>query len=245
MTRIYLAAQPGAGSEIELPPAAAKHVARVLRMQAGEALTLFSGAGDEFAARIVSVAGGRVMVQVLERLVVDRESPLAVTLAQCLSRGQKMDLTLQKAVELGVATVQPLASRRSVVRLNEARAGKRLEHWHGVMVSAAEQSGRTRLPALRPLATLAEWLPGVPGTRICLHPPGGATLRELNDRLSPHAGGEVTVLVGPEGGFDPLETEAIDAAGFHMVSLGPRILRTETAGMAVLAALQALYGDLA
>lgn len=231
-----------AGGIVRLPDSAARHAARVLRLGPDDAVTLFDGHGGEYAARIVSVRKEQVDVEVLERRDRECESPLRVTLAQALQAGDKMDLTVQKAVELGVSAVQPLAARRSVVRLDGERAAKRTEHWRSVAASACEQSGRNCVPPVAELLPLERWLATLGDPR-----PG-----ELRLMLAPDAAGSldtlpapdhVILMIGPEGGFDPLEGLAAQAAGFTEVRLGPRVLRTETAGLAAIAAMQIIWGD--
>ena len=243
MTRIHLALPLAVDARLELPEAAARHVAQVLRMRAGELLTLFNGAGGEYGAVIESVDRRAVSVRVEDFHEAERESALALTLAQCVSRGERMDYSLQKAVELGVAAVVPLLSARGVVKLDGERWEKKLEHWRGVMVSACEQSGRTRIPALAPVQKLETWLGSSKGmgegARLVLAPGAAHSLRELP---AAHA---ATLLVGPEGGLADEEAALAVRHGFTAIRLGPRVLRTETAGVAALAALQALWGDLA
>jgi 16S rRNA (uracil1498-N3)-methyltransferase len=240
MTRVHVAVPLTVDSSLELPEAAARHVAQVLRMRAGELLTLFNGTGGEYGAVIESVERRSVKVRVEDFRDVERESTLAVTLAQCVSRGERMDYTLQKAVELGVSAMVPLLSARGVVKLDGERWEKKLEHWRGVMVSACEQSGRTRIPVLAPLQKLDAWLAQpAEGARLVLAPGGAHTLRELPPT---HA---ATLLVGPEGGLADEEAALAVRRGYTAIGLGPRVLRTETAGVAALAALQALWGDFA
>jgi len=223
-----------------LPEAVARHVARVLRLGVGDPLILFDGSGGEFLARLARIDKHSVLAELLEWNGRECESPLQLTLAQALSTGDKMDLTIQKAVELGVSKIVPLQGRRSTVRLDEARAEKRLRHWQGVAASACEQCGRNRLPRIVPVMELFAWL-GEPAEdaslRLMLDPEAGTGLAEL----APSAA--ITLLVGPEGGLTPEETERARRAGFVGIRLGPRILRTETAGLAALAALQTLWGD--
>ncbi len=205
-------------------------------------MVLFDGGGREVPAVIESVQRDRVLVRLGEALSPLRESVLRIRLAQAISARERMDYTIVKAVELGVEALAPVAARRSVVRLDEDRAGKRLAHWQSLVVSACEQCGRNRLPSVEPVLPLAQWLASLPAggeeLRLLLHPGPGQRLREL------HPAAAVTLLVGPEGGFAPDEVAAALAAGFLSVCLGPRILRTETAGPAAIAALQALWGDL-
>jgi 16S rRNA (uracil1498-N3)-methyltransferase len=224
----------------ELPAAAAHHALRVLRLSVGDAVTLFNGEGGEYPGRIVE-AGRAVRVQLAEWNFLERESPLDITLAQALPSGDKMDFVVQKAVELGVARIQPLLAARSVVRLSGERAERRVEHLRQVAASACEQCGRNRVPEIAPILDLRQWLGQLAQDneiqRLLLSPQGGRRPREL-------AGNRFLLLVGPEGGLDAEEVSAAKLAGFADLSLGPRILRTETAGPAALAALAALHGDI-
>lgn len=229
-----------AGVVLALPEAVAHHAMKVLRLREGDALVLFDGQGGEYPATLID-AGRHARARLLEWRDIECEAPLAVTLAQCLPSGDKMDWVVQKAVELGVAAVQPLASRRSVVRLSGERAARRVEHWAQVAVSACEQSGRNRPPMFHDLADLPSWLARpspVNELRIFLSPHEGARLADL-----PRPQGGLTLLVGPEGGLDEGEELAVRGAGFQAVNLGPRVLRTETAGLAALAAAMTLWGD--
>lgn len=230
------------GASLALPENAARHAVRVLRLGVGAELTLFDGEGGEYAVRIASVCKDEVRVDVLDWRDVERESPLRVTLVQALQSGDKMDLTVQKAVELGVAAIQPVGSRRSVVRLDGERAVRRVEHWRGVAAAACEQCGRNRVPALAGLLSMEQWLAGLPPAqdgqlRLMLAPGGEMAMASLPPAK------DVILLVGAEGGLDPQETAAAASVGFMPVHMGPRVLRTETAGLAALAVLQALWGD--
>jgi 16S rRNA (uracil1498-N3)-methyltransferase len=212
-----------------------------LRLVAGDELVLFDGAGQEAAATIAEIRGSSVHVNLTVPAVVDRESPLSLTLVQGVSRGERMDLVMQKATELGVARLIPVMTERSVVKLDAAQAAKRLQHWQGVVAAACEQSGRTWLPEVLPPQPLLKWLaqPAKEGEqRFLLHPGSSTRARDLPALRS------ATLLIGPEGGLAPQEREAALLAGFQDLSLGPRILRTETAALAALAALQAVAGDL-
>lgn len=229
------------GQELALADSAAAHAARALRLAPGATITLFDGSGGEYRARLRSVSKEAVSALVEEFIASERESPLSVRLAQALQAGDKMDFTVQKAVELGVAEIQPLASQRSVVRLTGERAARRTEHWQKVAQAACEQCGRNRVPRVMPLMALANWLaaPAPPRLRLLLAPDGEVALRDL----APAA--QIDLLIGAEGGLHPDEAAQARAAGFIGVRLGPRILRTETAALATLAALQALWGDFA
>ena len=245
--RFYCSAEPSsvllAGGQVDLPENAARHAARVLRLRSGDDLVLFDGTGGEYAARIATVDRDRVRVDVLEWRDAECEAPIRLTLVQALQSGEKMDMTVQKAVELGVERVVPVGSRRSVVRLEGERALKRLDHWRAVAASACEQCGRNRVPEVTALEGLDRWL-GRPVAgavlRLMLAPGSAQTLGNL---APPVRGGQIELLIGAEGGLAPDEMEMAERAGYIGVRLGPRILRTETAGLAALAAIQCLWGD--
>ena len=228
------------GAETVLPRSAAHHATRVLRLRRGDALTLFDGEGGEFQASLTNVDARSVTVRLGKREPVERESPLAITLVQGLASAERMDFVVQKAVELGAAAIVPVATARSVSRLDGARARRRLDHWREVAIAACEQCGRNRLPRLDPPGELSQWLaaPSDARLRLLLAPEGASSLSEVA-----RPAGAIEVLIGPEGGLAPEETAAAIGAGFRAVRLGPRILRTETAGPAMLAALNALWGD--
>lgn len=232
-----------AGRSVDLPENAARHAARVLRLRVGDDIVLFEGNGGECKARIAAVERDRVTADVLDRQAVEREAPIRVTLVQALQSGDKMDLTIQKAVELGAAGIIPVASRRSVLKLDGARAAKRLAHWQGVAVAACEQCGRNRVPLVAEIESLERWLaqPAPENVlRLMLAPGAGQTLAALP---RPSVATRIELLIGAEGGLAPEELERAAQAGFVGVRLGPRILRTETAGLAALAAMQCLWGD--
>ena len=202
-------------------------------------MILFDGRGGQYGARIERIERDRVFAELGAWEEIERESVLAVTLVQALQGGDKMDFTIQKAVELGVADIVPVDSRRSVLRLSGERAGKRVAHWQGVAASACEQCGRNRVPLVAPLEKIENWLarPAGNSLRLMLAPDADVTLAELPPAKN------VQLLVGAEGGLDPQEVIAAQQAGFRAVRLGPRVLRTETAALAALAAMQALWGD--
>jgi 16S rRNA (uracil1498-N3)-methyltransferase len=240
--RLYVDLPLTVGSELELPAAAAEHALRVLRLRVGDPLVLFNGDGQDYATVILEGDRRRARVHVEASQAVDTESPLTLTLAQAVARGDKMDLIVQKATELGVSRIVPLLTERGEVRLDERRADKRLQHWQSVAASACEQCGRARLPAIEPVQALESWLATLPeagALRLALLPDAGASLATLP------ASGAAIVVVGPEGGLGDRDVAALRAQGFNGLKLGPRILRTETAGLAALAALQARLGDLA
>ncbi|HET7359855.1 MAG TPA: 16S rRNA (uracil(1498)-N(3))-methyltransferase [Rhodanobacteraceae bacterium] len=240
--RIHVELALAEGADIVLPAAAAGHVARVLRLAAGDGVTLFNGDGNDYAAELVTVDRRAVTARVQAVQAVANESPLALTLAQGLARGEKMDLVVQKATELGVARIVPLLSERSEVRLDSARSDKRLQHWRAIAAGACEQCGRARVPAIAAPRALDEWAGSLDGDgvlRLALLPDARHGPRGL---AVPSAG--AILVAGPEGGLGDRDVATLRAAGFAGLRLGPRILRTETAGLAALAALQALYGDL-
>jgi 16S rRNA (uracil1498-N3)-methyltransferase len=241
LSRVYCEAALEPGAEVALPASAANHVARVLRLRTGAPVVAFDGSGRDYHCEVVAIDGSRVRVRVGEAAEVRRESPLAVTLVQAVSRGERMDLTLQKATELGVRAIVPVFSARSVVRLDERQAAARLRHWQAVVVSACEQSGRSMLPRVHAPLDLAHYLADAPhgGLRLVPSPGASDSLAGLSEAPT-----RAELLVGPEGGFDGGELLAAESAGFKPVRLGPRVLRTETAGIVALAVLQALWGDL-
>jgi 16S rRNA (uracil1498-N3)-methyltransferase len=239
-TRLYCDLHLSPGAEIALPETAAHHAVTVLRLQVGDTLNLFNGEGGEYRACLVAVGKRETRVRLIEFDAAERESPLAITLALGISAGERMDYSLQKATELGVTAIVPLATERSVVKLTGERADKRLQHWRHVVIAACEQCGRNRVPAIAPVQTLAAYLTaGERGKRRLLLSPDAAMPLK---RVPPAAA--VVLLIGAEGGLAPSEYQAAEASGFEPVSLGPRILRTETAPVAALAVLQALWGDL-
>jgi len=240
LTRVYLDAPLEAGGRVTLTGSAARHLTRVLRLRPGQALTLFNGGGGEYAATIEAVHGEKVEVAVGEAQAIERESPLSLTLAQGVSRGERMDLVVQKATELGASSIVPLLTERSVVRLSAPQAARKLEHWRAIAIAACEQSGRNRLPKVLSPLPLAEFLrQGASGSRLLLSPTGSTRLQDVPAPVS-----SVIVLIGPEGGLADAEQSAALAAGFTAVRLGPRILRTETAAIAALTVLQREFGDL-
>jgi 16S rRNA (uracil1498-N3)-methyltransferase len=240
LTRVYVAAALESGARVTLSGSAAGHLTRVLRLGPGAAVTLFNGQGGEYLASIERVHGAKVTLAVGAHQSIERESPLPLTLAQGVSRGERMDLVVQKATELGVARLVPVLTERSIVRLSEQQAERKLSHWRAIAIGACEQCGRNRLPEVASPVALTDYVKQPHGTTRLLLSPLSATC--LTDTA--HAGTATTVLVGPEGGLTTVEEEAAVAAGFKPVRLGPRVLRTETAAIAALALLQGECGDL-
>ena len=237
--RAHVDASLAVGAHIALPEDAAGHLVRVLRLAVGDACVLFNGDGKDYDARIVSVSKKSVEADIESVREVRNESPLRIVLVQGIARGEKMDWILQKATELGVAGFVPVHGERGEVRLDGERAEKRLRHWRSVVVSACEQSGRARIPEVAPPRALADALADLPAMRLLLDP---EATRPLPSHIDGHA---CTIAIGPEGGWSPTDMATLEAAGFVGARLGPRVLRTETAGIAAIAALQARAGDFA
>ena len=240
-TRFYVDLGLEPGTEVLLPAAASTHLLRVLRLRPGAVLTLFNGRGGEYSAELVSgdKAGARVRVGVAT--AIERESPLQISLLQGVARGERMDFIVQKATELGVQRIVPLSCEFSVVRLDDAALRRRVAHWRTVAIAACEQCGRNRLPEVESVTDLeAACTAGGDELKLMLVPQAPASLAALV-----HGAQRATLLVGPEGGLSGREQLLAQRNGFLACRLGPRILRTETAPLAALAALQALAGDLA
>jgi len=225
----------------DLPPDAAHHAVRVLRLHQGDPVQIFDGAGGERHGVIAEISGKRVVISGITAIDIDRESPLKVLLAQALTSSEKMDWVIQKATELGVTDIQPLDTERSVARLSAERTAKRLEHWQQVAISACEQSGRNTLPQIHAPLDIMVWLQQMresPVTKLILLPQGAVS---LHTQAKPQ--GNVALLIGAEGGFTQAESDAAQHCGFIPIRMGARVLRTETAAIAGLAALQTLWGD--
>lgn len=237
--RFYCALALTAGQTVTLPAEAFHHAVRVRRLRVGDELILFAGDGCEALTVLVAIHRDAADAAISAVTAADRESPLHVTLLQGLSAGDRMDYTLQKAVELGAAVIVPVTTQRSVVRLDRDRADKRNAHWRQIVIGACEQSGRNRIPEVLPVVSLATGLAAVSAPRrFVLSFEGGARLRDLAVPTGP-----IAMLAGPEGGLTGDEERAARDAGFAPLSLGPRVLRTETSAVAALAAMQALWGD--
>ncbi len=240
LSRLFVSFQLEPGDTARLGPRQAHYVARVLRLRALDPVVLFNGDGFDYSAVITHVDRDQVRVQIETRLPLTNESPLSVTLVQGISRGERMDHSLQKATELGVAAVQPVFSERVTLRLSGSRLERRIQHWQAVVESACEHSGRARVPTVLAPMVLNEWLllPAA-GIRLVLDPAAERSITAMDVKA-----GEIELVVGPEGGLSPLEIEALLNSGAQAARLGPRTLRTETAGVAALAVLQSIGGDL-
>ena len=242
--RFLVSAPLASGADLDLPEQPARHVA-VLRLREGDQVTLFCGDGGEYAAVLTQVARKLVRVRIGARIDVSRESPLRITLAQCISSGDRMDLTLQKATELGVHAIVPLSSERSVVKLRDDRADRKHAHWQHVVAAACEQCGRNTVPEVRAPTDIQGWLRSIGearpdgSLRLLLTPNASTSLSDNEKQL------DVTLLIGPEGGLAEHEVAAAMRHSFQSIHLGPRVLRTETAPIAAIAALQVLWGDFA
>lgn len=239
MIRAFVDASLAVGGRIPLPEDVAGHLVRVLRLGAGDACVLFNGDGRDYDARLVTAGKKSVEAEIGSAREVRNESPLRIVLVQGIARGEKMDWILQKATELGVAAIVPVHAERGEVRLDGERAGKRLRHWRSVVLSACEQSGRARIPAVAEPRALAQALADLPAVRLLLDPEAE---KPLPSTISDNA---CALAIGPEGGWSPSDMATLQAAGFVGARLGPRVLRTETAGLAAIAALQARAGDFA
>lgn len=241
-TRLHIAGTYGADSKLELDSDKARYLSRVLRLHVGDNVSVFDGGGNEFAATISEMGKTAATLRILEKTATATESGLRVHLVQGVSRGERMDFVVQKATELGVKRISPVLTEYGVVRLDASRAEKRRDHWQKVAASACEQSGRVRLPLIDTPIPLKNWFGSKPkqvDTELILQLGAPTPLAKIDAPVT-----KACVLIGPEGGFSNSEFEHADAAGFRPVSLGPRVLRTETAAIATLAILQSLWGDL-
>ncbi|MEK9825116.1 MAG: 16S rRNA (uracil(1498)-N(3))-methyltransferase [Methylotenera sp.] len=227
---------------VQLSESAAAHAGKALRLEAGDEATLFNGDGFDYRCTLTEVKKNAVSAQIISAEKINSESPLDITLLQAISSGDRMDFTIQKAVELGVRLIQPINSQRSVVKLTAERAEKRTEHWQNIAISACEQSGRAFVPKVLPPLALDKWLslnPQQNELRIQLNPIGAKRLAEISKPSSSN----ITLLIGAEGGLSPEEIDTATKNGFESILLGPRILRTETAALTAIATMQTLWGD--
>ena len=241
LTRIHIDADLQTGQPLTVAGSAGNHIARVLRLRTGDGLTLFNGRGGEYGGRIEEMHRDSVRVSVLEHRDEERESPFHLTLAQGISRGERMDWVVQKATELGVSRIAPLFTERSVVHLDEKQAAKKVQHWRAIAIAACEQSGRNQVPEIDAPISLYDLLEQRTAGAVALLLSPGAALR-ITDVPAAEAG--ATVLIGPEGGLAQVEQETALRSGFTPVRLGPRVLRTETAAVCALTLLQQKFGDL-
>ena len=238
--RVYIDTPLSIGIDFSLPQHVTRHLVTVLRRKRGQTIHVFNGTGGCYLAEIVSQDKRSAIIKIIEFLDEECESPLKITLAQGISRGQHMDYTIQKSVELGVQRIVPILTEYGNVHLDEQRKQKRLEHWNKIIISACEQCGRNRLPELLNPVTISEWLSiDQSSVKLILEP---TATENLKSSSAPEQ--SISVLLGPEGGFSDFEIEAAVAHGFRTVKFGPRVLRTETAAGAILTAIQTLWGDM-
>jgi len=241
-TRLYIDQELRTDTDLDLRGDKARYVGRVLRLQVEDELVVFNGLGGEYRAVIRSISKHTVGLSLRGHLDIDLESPLSIHLLQGISSGERMDMVMQKATELGVTRITPLITEQSMVRLDAKRASKRTTHWRGIVASASEQCGRNCLPSVDEPIPFRSWLGenmDSPGCRLIFRPGATKSLRSIDKGTT-----MMTLLIGPEGGFSNIEYELAEESDFGAVNLGPRILRTETAAVAALAALQVLMGDL-
>jgi 16S rRNA (uracil1498-N3)-methyltransferase len=237
VSRIFTEQDLAAGARVEMDERACRYASQVLRLRAGQSVVLFNGSGSDYAAELTRCDRRRCTAEVTQLVASEQPTALQLHLGIGISRGERMDLAIQKSVELGVHAISPLMTARSVVQLKQDRVEKRMAHWRGIIISACEQSGRSRLPGLAPPASLGDWLAAHPGGLQLQH----AAADSLAGIANP--GPSLNLLIGPEGGLSDAEQALASAAGFKAVRLGPRVLRTETAPIAALAAIQVLWGD--
>ena len=238
MPRFYLPTALAPHTTLNLPDNIIRHI-HVLRLNAGDSITLFNGTGNDFAATLQTIGKRHAECHIHAQRQPENESPLAITLVQAISSGERMDFTLQKSVELGVRAIQPIISERCVVRLSGERADKRVQRWQDIVIAACEQSGRSIVPTVQPIVSFSDYLRQMPPElHLMMSLRRATTLRDITP-----APQTLRLMIGPEGGWTPAEEQATLEAGVQTITLGKRVLRTETASLAVLAAMQVLWGD--
>lgn len=238
-TRVYVYDQDLAQEKITLTNQPAKHLLQVLRIKTGQPVILFDDSGYQYDAVVIKTSKNKVDVEIKNRQLVENESPCKITLLQGISRGERMDLVIQKSTELGVTSIQPMFTRRSMVKLEGDRLARRIEHWHNIIVSACEQCGRNKLPLLSEPVSFHDAINQIPaGKGFFMDPDSNTGFHDIKESM------DITLAIGPEGGFDETEKEYLKQQNIQPVKLGPRILRTETAAIAAITALGFLHGDL-
>lgn len=238
MPRFYLPTALAPHTTLNLPDNIIRHI-HVLRLNAGDSITLFNGTGNDFAATLQTIGKRHAECHIHAQRQPENESPLAITLVQAISSGERMDFTLQKSVELGVRAIQPIISERCVVRLSGERADKRVQRWQDIVIAACEQSGRSIVPTVQPIVSFSDYLHQMPPElHLMMSLRRATTLRDITP-----APQTLRLMIGPEGGWTPAEEQAALEAGVQTITLGKRVLRTETASLAALAAMQVLWGD--
>ena len=238
MPRFYLPAPLAPHTTFSLPDNIVRHI-HVLRLNAGDNITLFNGTGSDFDATLQEIGKRHAECHITAQRQPENESALNITLVQAVSSGERMDFTLQKSVELGVRAIQPMISERCVVRLSGDRADKRVQRWQDIVIAACEQSGRSIVPTVLPIVSFSDYLRQMPPElHLMMSLRRATTLRDIAP-----APQSLRLMIGPEGGWTPAEEQAALAAGVQTITLGKRVLRTETAAMAAMAAIQVLWGD--
>lgn len=238
MPRFYLPAPLAPHTTFSLPDNIVRHI-HVLRLNAGDNITLFNGTGSDFDATLQEIGKRHAECHITAQRQPENESALNITLVQAVSSGERMDFTLQKSVELGVRAIQPMISERCVVRLSGDRADKRVQRWQDIVIAACEQSGRSIVPTVLPVVSFSDYLRQMPPElHLMMSLRRATTLRDIAP-----APQTLRLMIGPEGGWTPAEEQAAQAAGVHAITLGKRVLRTETASLAAMAAMQVLWGD--
>ncbi len=239
LPRVYSPQYLKIGLLINIDEAASRHLLTVLRLSIGDSLQIFNGEGGAYAARLQACQKKSAQIQIGEFLAIDRESPLKIHLGQAISRGERMDYTIQKSVELGVDKITPVFSERCGVQLKGERIENRVQHWQKIAISASEQSGRCHVPKIENPVSFDKFITEAKGWRFICNPENASSLNDLSAKIS-----EATLLIGPEGGFSAQEIQQACQSEFYSLSLGPRILRTETAAVVALTLLQNQWGDL-
>ena len=245
ITRCYTQLPLQVGTQLALPEAITAHLLRVLRLQTGDRCVLFNGDGHDYEAKLVEVSKRHAIAEISVQQRRDNESPLRIHFVQGIARGEKMDWILQKATELGVSHIQPVSSDHCEVKLDAQRSEKRLQHWQQVVISACEQSGRATVPLVADPLPLPQAVTRINAPRWVLHPEATSSLVQAAQGLANGGMNDCGIAIGPEGGWSTRDLDTLIAAGWEMVHFGPRILRTETAGLAAISALQAVRGDMA
>ena len=246
LPRFYCKEQITLNQPFELPDNVRHHAVRVLRLKQGDSLILFNGQGGEFFSEIIAINKNTSAIKILQHNQQECESPLTIELSQAICSNEKMDWVIQKAVEMGVSRIQPVTTTRSVIKLSSERAAKRLQHWQQITIAACEQCGRNHVPDVLPPLPLPHWLGEIKNREVSTHtnllllPTAEKKLSELVPKSN---NSSYTLLIGPEGGFTPEEERAALLTHFEPILVGKRILRTETAALATIAAMQTLWGD--
>ena len=244
--RFFCSAAMNAEQVIELPINTRHHATRVLRLKKDDRVTLFNGEGGEYLAHIEHISKARTTIKIKKYCEIERESPLCIELVQAICPNEKMDWIIQKSVELGINYIQPVTTKRSVVKLSPERASKRLQHWQQIVIAACEQCGRNRVPEVRPLKDLSDWFANKKSKQTLQQYDfmlSTTATKSLKNFPCPSAASMITILVGPEGGLMPEEEATALFSGFTSLRIGKRILRTESAALAMVAAMQILWGD--